>query len=247
MLCIGLLTLFILAISAPAFADTGGYVMRPISHDEAVVAAGGDYKGDDRQVSFLELPLWVQALYASGAIAAIAVAVKVLPFFFVKARRTIANGNRERIYEYIGENPGSTMHDIARGMGMNLGSVRYHVYMLELARKIKVFKSGKFLRYFLNNRCYDEREIEVISALNVRMCKTIVSLLLEHPGLPNHEIARKLGMHQSLVHANLSRLLEGRVIRFEVNGRHKAYYPEGDVGGIFERAFGRQAAKSATI
>ena len=102
-----------------------------------------DDHGADRQVSFWELPLWIQMSYLSGALGALVVALKLVPFAFLKLKSTVENRNRERINRYIEENPGCTVNDIARGESLNLGSVRYHVYRLALARKIRRGQNGQ--------------------------------------------------------------------------------------------------------
>ncbi len=118
--------------------------------------------------------------------------------------------------------------------------MRYHVYRLELARKIRQVKTGKFLRMFRNNGAYDAREIEVISALNIRTNGAIVSLLGVDPGLSNKQIADRLKIKTSLAHVYLSGLVKDRIIRFEKNEQRKQYFLESDVYGILTKA-GKQS------
>jgi predicted transcriptional regulator len=195
-----------------------------------------DDSGTDGQVSFWELPLWIQMMYLSGAIASLLVTLKLLPFAFLKLKGAAGNQNRETVYRHIEENPGCTMHDIARGESINLGSVRYHVYRLELARKVRQVKAGKFIRFFRNNGAYSEREVEVISALNIRTNRAIVSLLGTDPGLSNKQIAERLKIKASLAHVYLSGLVRDRIIRFEKNEQRKQYYLESDVSGIIKKS-----------
>ncbi|HEY3274608.1 MAG TPA: winged helix-turn-helix transcriptional regulator [Methanocella sp.] len=206
-----------------------------------------DDHGADRQVSFWELPLWIQMYYLSGVIGALLVAVKVVPFTFLKLKSTVENKNRELIYRYIEENPGCTVNDVSRGESLNLGSVRYHVYRLALARKIREIKTGKFSRLFRNNGAYNEREIVVISALNIRTNKAIVSLLGEDPGLSNKQIADRLKIKVSLAHVYLSGLVKDHIIRFEKNEQRKQYFLESDVFGIVKKTSGRPSSHNPGI
>jgi predicted transcriptional regulator len=198
-----------------------------------------DDHGADGSVSFWELPLWIQMYYLSGVIGALFVAIKLVPFAFLKLKRTVENRNRELIYRYIEENPGCTVNDVSRGESLNLGSVRYHVYRLALARKIREVKKGKFSRFFRNNGAYNDREIEVISALNIRTNRAIVSLLGEDPGLSNKQIADRLKIKVSLAHIYLSGLVKDRIIRFEKNEQRKQYFLESDVYVIAKKAGGQ--------
>jgi|AGTN01.2.fsa_nt_gi Uncharacterized protein conserved in archaea len=194
--------------------------------------------------SFLELPLWIQMMYLSGIVASLLVALKLLPFVFLKLKGTIEteSGSREKIYAYIEENPGCTVTDIARAESLNTGSVRYHVYRLELARKIREIKTSKFVRMFKNNGVYTDREITVISALNIRTNGAIVALLGTDPGLSNKQIADRLKIKASQAHAYLSDLLRDRIIRFEECDRRKVYYLESDVYVILEKTGRRPPA-----
>jgi predicted transcriptional regulator len=200
-----------------------------------------DDHGADGSVSFWELPLWIQLSYLSGAIGALLVALKLAPFAFLKLKSTVENKNREMIYRYIEENPGCTVNDVSRGESLNLGSVRYHVYRLELARKIREVKTGKFARLFRNNGAYSDREIVVISALNIRTNQAIVSLLGQDPGLSNKQIADRLKIKVSLAHVYLSGLVKDQIIRFEKNDQRKQYYLESDVFGIVKKTSGRSS------
>jgi predicted transcriptional regulator len=116
------------------------------------------------------------------------------------------------------------------------------LYRLELARKIRQVKAGKFLRMFRNNGAYDAREIVVISALNIRTNRAIVSLLGADPGLSNKQIADRLKIKASLAHVYLSGLVKDRIIRFEKNERRKQYYLESDVYGIIKKVGGHSSA-----
>jgi predicted transcriptional regulator len=161
-LCIGLLALLIFVTSAFAIADNGGYEVRPAAPGDMI-----DYQGADREVSFWELPLWIQLFYLSGAAASLLVAIKLLPFAALKLKGKLTNQNRESIYRHINDNPGCTVSDISRREAMNVGSVRYHVDQLQAARRIVQVKMGKFKRLFRNSGAYDDREIAVISALRL--------------------------------------------------------------------------------
>jgi predicted transcriptional regulator len=246
LLCIGLLASLILFTGEVACADNGGYEVRPATPEE-VAKYHSEHPDDMKPISFWELPLWVQMTYLSGTLAAILLALKLVPFAFLKLKQTTANRNRDTIYRFIEENPGCTTHDIARGESLNLGSVRYHVYRLELARKIRQVKAGKFLRMFRNNGAYDAREIEVISALNIRTNRAIVSLLGADSGLSNKQIADRLKIKTSLAHVYLSGLVKDRIIRFEKNEQRKRYYLESDVYGIIKKTGGQSPSRHPGI
>jgi predicted transcriptional regulator len=246
-LCI-LVIAFIIFISAPAIADTidqvGPYTITTGAPPGSIV----DDSGADGTVSFWELPLWIQASYATGmlvgVLASVIVMVKLIPLLAVKARKMFDNRNRETIFEYIDDNPGCTVNDISRGKSLNVGSVRYHVYRMELEHKIQQVKAGKFIRIFRNNGAYDEREIVVISALNVRTSGRIMWLLRKTPGLSNKQIADRLKIKESMAHVYISHLLKDEIVRFEKQEQQKMYYLANDASDIMEKYAGPRRVKN---
>ncbi len=194
-----------------------------------------DHPGTIRSVTFWELPLWIQLTYLSGAIGALIVAIKLLPFAFFKLKTKIANQNRESVYRQIDQNPGCTVSDISKREAMNVGSVRYHVDQLQDARRIVLVKIGKFRRLFRNSGAYDDREIVVISALQVRTKRAIMFIVRDKPGLSNKQIAEKLTIKESMAHTYLTSLLKDSILRCEKNGQQKMYYLESDVEAILAK------------
>lgn len=238
-LCICLLALLMAFTSALAYADNGGYEVHP-----AIPGQVDDHPGTMRSVSFWELPLWVQLSYLSGAIGAVVVAIKLLPFAVLKLKSKIGNQNRESVYRQIDQNPGCTVSDISKREAMNVGSVRYHVDQLQDARRIVMVKIGKFRRLFRNSGAYDDREIMVISAMQVRTKRAIMFIVRDNPGLSNKQIAEKLAIKESMAHTYLASLLKDSILRCEKNGQQKMYYLESDVEAILAKATSAPAGQN---
>jgi predicted transcriptional regulator len=234
-----MLALLIVSTGAFAYADNGGYYVRPGTPEDKA-----SDQGEWRMASFWELPLWVQMMYLSGAIASLLVAIKLVPFAFLKLKVKLANKNRESIYRHINYNPGCTVSDISKREGMNVGSVRYHVDQLRDARRIVLVKIGKFMRLFRNSGAYDDREIKIISALHLRTSRAILFLIKDSPGLSNKQIAEMLDIKESMAHTYLSGLLKNEIIRYEKNGQQKMYYLESDVEAILIKVTGAHAGQN---
>jgi predicted transcriptional regulator len=156
--------------------------------------------------------------YLSGGIGAVIIAIKLLPFAFLKLKTRITNANRESIYRQIDWNPGCTVSDISKREAMNAGSVRYHVDQSRDARRIVMVKIGKYRRLFRNSGAYDDREIAIISAMQVRTKLTILFIVRDQPGLSNKQIADKLAIKESMAHTYLASLLKDGILRCEKNG-----------------------------
>jgi predicted DNA-binding transcriptional regulator len=166
--------------------------------------------------------------FAAGGVALISGAYLAFYFFagtVTRARgRLDKNGNRTGIFSYIAENPGSTLYEIARGTGVNIGTVRYHLFILGTNHRIVAHHSGeKFVRYFTNAGTYGDRERMIISLLRRDVTGKVLRLLAEKPGIGSADIARGLGIHESVAHRSAKELLDKGILTREVAGRGYSY------------------------
>lgn len=143
-----------------------------------------------------------------GAAAAMTIAAAFFLFikFFLAGTVTRArskldgNENRNRVLRFIKDNPGSTLYEISRGIKMNLGTVRYHMLILEINHKVTQFKSDeKHVRYFVNSMALNKEEQLIITLMRRDGVRAVLGLLLERHGLSNIEISRELQMPESAV------------------------------------------------
>lgn len=241
LLCIAIVVLLIVISCVPTFKYNGGYEARPAS--ASMFDDGPKIYGS---FSFWELSPWIQMFYLSCVAASLLIVIKLLPFVIFKLKRKSANRNRESIYRHISGNPGCTVSDISKQESMNEGSVRYHVDRLRDARRIVMVKFGKFNRLFHNTGAYDDREITVISALQVRACRDIIFLIRDNPGLYNKQIAERLDIRESMAHMYLTDLLAHGIIRYEKKGQQKMYFLESDVEAILAKVADSTAGRNCS-
>ncbi len=145
------------------------------------------------------------------AILAIAfLAIKFLLFGTVaRAKNKLnKNQNRNKVSAYITDNPGVTMYEISRGSGMNMGTVRYHMLILELNHKVVQFNDGKFVRYFRNSNFYSKGDQLAISLMRRDTTGRILQALIESPGMTNADLCKKLDQHDSAVSMYMKELYE---------------------------------------
>jgi predicted transcriptional regulator len=135
---------------------------------------------------------------------------------------------------YIRNNPGSTVREISKNEDINLGSVRYHISQLELAKRIVTTRIGKFVRHFQNSRKYSDKEKLVLSAIKNDTCKYILIYIKDNPGVRTKQIADQFGIKESTAHWYMEWLIDDKIIRFELEGKRKTYYLEEDVKPIIE-------------
>jgi predicted transcriptional regulator len=117
------------------------------------------------------------------------------------------NDNRNAVLKYITEHPGSTMYDISKGLGINKGTVRYHLFILSINHRITSHKADKkFVRYFLNSNSYDRGEQQLMSLMRRDSIRKVMEALLKKPGLSNVELSKELNLPESAMSKHMKEL-----------------------------------------
>ena len=219
------LSFFIFLIfSTTALSDDGGYVVRP----HVGGGVGVDSTGADATITFWDLPLRIQVVYVSGIIMAFLGSFKIFPAIISRIKRFVENQNRQNISKYIIDNPGTTKAEISRNLGINRGTVKYHLHKLESDGKIASMKVGKFTRLFKNSSALKNDEKIIASHIRGETSRTLLWTILENPGITNQELAEAFRLDKSTVHWHIHKFLAGDMIKFEKEGRYLKYYVKDD-------------------
>ena len=227
--CITFLSLFIFLIfSTTALSDDGGYVVRPHADD----GMGVDSTGTDATITFWDIPLWIQVYYVSGLLMALLVSLKIFPAVISCIKRFVKNQNRQNISKYIVDNPGTTKAEISSNLGINRGTVKYHVHKLESDSKIASMKVSKFTKLFKNSSELKNDEKIITSHIRGETSRILLWSILENPGITNQELAKTLRLDKSTVHWHANKFLADDMIRFEKEGRYLKYYVKDDVAVV---------------
>ncbi|MFA5269995.1 MAG: winged helix-turn-helix transcriptional regulator [Methanoregula sp.] len=155
------------------------------------------------------------------------------PVVLGRVRDILKNVNRRTIMEYIGMNPGCTVSDISNEMHINRGTVKYHIYLLCLERKIVQKKDGKMRYLFKNGKIIPEKK-QVFGYIRNPAKREILMTILNEPGISNTRIAEKMQLDKSTVHWHLSQFLLERMVVCEWDGRNMGYQVTTDVEEILE-------------
>lgn len=181
------------------------------------------YSTQDGRISATKIDL------ATG-FAVAAAAYVFIRFFLVGAlsrakSRLDKNENRKKVLRYIEDNPGTTLYEISRGTGMNLGTVRYHMLILSLHHKIVSCQvDEKYVRFFTNSNTFSKEEQTVLSLMRRDSTRKVLSLLAEKPGLTNVELSRRLDIAQSMMSKYIKELYGmGIITREQVDGGRYGY------------------------
>ncbi len=135
------------------------------------------------------------------------------------------NEKRVKVLQFIVDRPGSTLHEIAKNTGVNVGTARYHLFVLSLNHKIMAHVDDtKFVRYFRNSGAYSEEEREIIGLCRRETLRSVLSAITSREGLTNVEIAEMLGVQESAVSRALRELVSRNVVRKTACDRDRPAY-----------------------
>jgi predicted transcriptional regulator len=165
--------------------------------------------------------------------AAVGFAITAILYIFIRfifvgavarARSQInKNERRNAVYAYIAKNPGLTLYDISRGLQMNIGTVRYHLFILDLNHRILSFSETKFVRYFTNSNSYSQEDQALISLVRRDSYGKVLGYMVTRRDVSNMEITRELGIRESLVSRYIKDLTEKGIIIKDQSGFSSAY------------------------
>lgn len=131
-----------------------------------------------------------------------------------RARGAISkNENRNAVLKYVIEHPGSTMYEIARSLGINKGTVRYHLFILGVNHRIASHKADKkFVRYFPNSNTYSGEEQHIMSLMRRDPIRNVIVALLRKPGLSNVELSKELNLPESAMSKQMKDLCSRGIV-----------------------------------
>jgi predicted transcriptional regulator len=187
----------------------------------------GDYidsSGTDGPKSYDEVPLWIKASVLAGVVASLLCQLKYIPFILGKVKKKISNGNRRKLLETISENPGCTVTEIINLTRMNVGTIRYHLYILEKKRDVVSVKTWHTYCYFLNRSRYTHEQMVIIALSKNKTTKRIIHVINERPGISNKTVSGIIGIDKSSVHWHIKRLAEADVIMIKREGKTSQFF-----------------------
>ena len=193
--------------------------MRP--HVEGGV--GVDSTGADATITFWELPLWIQVYYVSGILMAFLGSLKIFPAIISRIKRFIENQNRQSIFKYISDNPCTTTAEMSRNLGINRGTLQYHLMMLKKRNRVIPYKTRGKIHYFLNESTYGEKEKVALAALKNEKHRRIISEILNSEQITHEKLAERIGVSAPTINWHIRHLKEEGIVRADTDGRHTAY------------------------
>jgi predicted transcriptional regulator len=241
------LFIFIFLVAIPfATANTGGY-----GELSGPVSTLPDRLQDPVPVSFWDLTLREMLIGLALSFCPVLV-YPVEIFFFLKMlvafgyrkaekNAVLYNQNRRKIYQTVTANPGVKFNALEQLTGIKEGTLKYHLLILGIKRRIISFGSGRSMRYFENNGRYSELEKKVFLHLQDPTTRGILKILASSPEVSRKEIAEIMGIAGPSISWHTKRLSGDGIITTRKNGRAIRYTlcPAG--ADIFKQYFGQDA------
>lgn len=137
-------------------------------------------------------------------------------------QENIVLDNRDKIFAYISNNPGSHLRKIARELKISLSTLRYHLDQLEKNGLIVSQKQYNLKIYFVSGKLKPE-ERALTQLLQQKRFRDIILILVESPGSTFSQIAQRLSMSHSTASKYINILEDRKILSHEKVGRKKRY------------------------
>jgi DNA-binding MarR family transcriptional regulator len=148
-----------------------------------------------------------------------------------KEEESHLQSNRDRIYQYIANNPGCHLRKISKDLDLAMGDTQYHLKTLEKTHLIKSRRIGVFRRYYPVS-IYGERLESLLATLRQEVPRDIIVFLIENPGATQAELAKHQGFSPPTINWHMSRLIEIGLVSSHKEGKFLKYRIEGDIKDV---------------
>ncbi|MBN1539294.1 MAG: PKD domain-containing protein [Candidatus Thermoplasmatota archaeon] len=140
-----------------------------------------------------------------------------IPLFSrIKRDEVLDNFERGRIYQYIIMNPGDYFSHIKGMLGLNNGTLTYHLKVLEQREFIRSVTEGSLKRFYPFGMRVDAGGHRDIQSM-------ILEFLALNPGMSQKEIARSLGVHVSTINYHINMMVGAGLLRSDRRYRTQRY------------------------
>lgn len=156
-----------------------------------------------------------------GVIVTIVLVASLVMYSKIKRENLLKNAMRNRIFNYIKENPGLHYRAILNDLNLPMGVLTYHLNRLEKAQYIKSRQDGMFRRFYIKGPKTEMRFF--LSDIQ----ESIMGVIRENHGISQSKIAEKINVSRKVVNYHINILDQAGLILVESHGRESACYPVG--------------------
>lgn len=129
---------------------------------------------------------------------------------------------RGEIIAFILTNPGVYMREIGEDLGLPMGVVQYHLWVLGRNGELEECRSGRYRRFFGANR-YPETERRILGLLRQGTSGKILLTLSDQP-VTHQKLANILGISSQALSWHTKRLRELGAVTIEISSQGERLY-----------------------
>jgi predicted transcriptional regulator len=135
--------------------------------------------------------------------------------------------NTEKILQFIKQNPGCHLRQIKRELKISMGTLQYHLNLLEKNGKITSDKHSLH-RYYFPIGLFQDNEKNVLKILNKETERDILMFIIERKNPTQTEIVDAIQISAPSVNWHISNLIQLGLLREERDGKFKRYVFSGN-------------------
>ncbi|MDQ1276692.1 MAG: hypothetical protein QG610_2270 [Euryarchaeota archaeon] len=204
------------------------YIVSPSTNDQSGVSVNGEEVVLLKDFTiYWQFLIWLAAMQILSGIDALLYIAKlvfaILGFRIVDHSNVVGVLKRKHIYAFIKASPGTCISELANNMGLNRGTLRHHLKILEADNMVEAHSDHGKVRYFQNNSTYEEKEKLVISVLQNEMTRRIISKILDEECNTNRDLAQTTGISKGTVTWHIKQLKKLDLIEENQVGRSTMY------------------------
>lgn len=134
----------------------------------------------------------------------------------------VENSNTTRVLQFIKQNPGSHLRQIKKELKISMGTVQYHLHLLEKEGKIMSEKQTLFRHYFPVG-LFQHNEKTILKILKQETAREIIMLIIEKSNPTQTDLVNRLEISAASVSLNLGKLIELGLVKELRDGKYKRY------------------------
>ena len=132
-----------------------------------------------------------------------------------------SNSNTIRVLQYIQENPGCHLRQIKRELDMSMGTIQYHLNLLDKQGKVSSERQNLH-KYYFPIGLFEQNEKDILKILNQETAREILLIILEQKPTQT-DIANIIKISSASVNWHIKRLVDLGLILAQKDGKFKRY------------------------
>ena len=131
------------------------------------------------------------------------------------------NSNTIRVLQHIQENPGCHLRQIKRELDMSMGTIQYHLNLLNKQGKVSTERQNLH-KYYFPIGLFEQNERDILKILNQETAREILMIILEKKPTQT-DIVNIIKISGASVNWHIKRLVEIGLVLEQKDGKFKRY------------------------